>query len=89
MKTLSKRDRELVALGAALGSNCVPCVVFHVGAARKLGLSTDEIREALTLADTVRQVPAKQVLSTAEAQLDEAADEGNDPGGASGCSCSD
>ena len=89
MKTLSKRDRELFALGAALGSNCVPCVVFHVGAARKLGLSTAEIREALNVADTVRQVPAKQVLSTAEAQLDEAADEGDDRGGSSSCSCQD
>lgn len=88
MKTLSKRDRELVALGAAVGSNCVPCVVFHVGAARKLGLSTDEIREALKVADTVRQVPAKQVLSTAAAQLDEAADQGNEHNGSSGCSCS-
>ena len=86
METLSKRDRELVALGAAVGSNCVPCVVFHIGAARKLGVSADEIREALTLADTVRQVPAKQVLSTAAAQLEEAVDPGS---GHSGCSCSD
>lgn len=89
METLSKRDRELVALGAAVGSNCVPCVVYHVGAARKLGVSTNEIREALTLADTVRQVPAKQVLSTAAAQLEEAVDPSRGHGSSSGCSCSD
>ena len=35
MSTLSLRDRELVALGAALASNCVPCIEFHVPAARK------------------------------------------------------
>lgn len=65
MSELSPRDRALVGLGAALGSNCIPCVEHHVPAARSAGLSDDEIRAALNLADTIRQVPARRVLARA------------------------
>ena len=30
MNTLTPRDRELVAIGAAMGSNCVPCIEHHI-----------------------------------------------------------
>ncbi|MEN9728404.1 MAG: hypothetical protein RL434_2770, partial [Pseudomonadota bacterium] len=39
MNILTLRERELVALGAALAANCVPCIEFHVPAARKAGLT--------------------------------------------------
>lgn len=65
MSELSSRDRALVGLGAALGSNCVPCVEHHVPLARSAGLSDDEIRAALNIADTIRQVPARRVLARA------------------------
>lgn len=65
MSHLSPRDRELVALGAALGSNCVPCVEYHIPQARKAGLSDSEIAEAIRLSDKVRQVPARKVLDVA------------------------
>ncbi len=69
MSTLNLRERELVALGAALASNCVPCIEFHVPAARKAGLTDAEIGEAIALADKIRQVPAGKVLDAATAQL--------------------
>ena len=65
MSELSPRDRALVGLGAALGSNCIPCVEHHIPTARSAGLSDDEIRAALNLADGIRQVPARRVLSRA------------------------
>ena len=65
MSHLSHRDRELVALGAALGSNCVPCIEYHIPQARKAGLSDSEIAEAIQLSDMVRQVPARKVLEVA------------------------
>jgi AhpD family alkylhydroperoxidase len=65
METLTGRDRELVALGAALGSNCVPCIEYHMPEARKAGLTDPEIKEAIQLADKVRQVPARKVLEAA------------------------
>lgn len=64
MNDLNPRERELVALGAAMGSNCVPCVEYHIPEARKVGLTDSEIHEAIRLADKVRQVPARKVLQT-------------------------
>lgn len=69
MGRLNPKEKELVALGAALGSNCTPCVVYHLGVAEKIGIPDEEIREAVVLADKVRQVPAAQVLKTAYAQI--------------------
>lgn len=77
METLSAGQRELVALGAALGSNCVPCIEYHVPEARKAGLSDEQINEAIRLADTVRQVPARKVLSAALGLLPKADAETN------------
>jgi 4-carboxymuconolactone decarboxylase len=80
MNALNPRERELVALGAALASNCVPCVQFHIPEARKAGLTDAEIREAIQLADKVRQVPARKVLETAQQLLSDAA-----PSATGGC----
>jgi AhpD family alkylhydroperoxidase len=71
MTELSSRERELVALGAALASNCVPCIEYHVAAARKAGLSDAQIEEAVRVAERVRQVPARMVLESALARLGE------------------
>jgi AhpD family alkylhydroperoxidase len=65
MEGLSTAERELVALGAALASNCVPCIEYHIPEARKAGLSDRKINEAVSLADKVRQVPARKVLAAA------------------------
>jgi len=69
MNNLSDRDRELVAIGAAMASNCVPCIEYHVPAARKAGLEDAEIKEAVLLADKVKRVPARKVLETAKSLL--------------------
>jgi 4-carboxymuconolactone decarboxylase len=65
MPQLSPRDRELVALGAAMASNCVPCIEHHIPQARKAGLSDPEISEAIQISRRVRQVPARKVLDVA------------------------
>lgn len=62
---LLPRDQELVALG----SNCTPCVQYHIPQARKAGLSDAEIAHAIRLADKVRQVPAREALDAATGLL--------------------
>lgn len=79
MTLLSKRETELVALGGSVGSNCVPCVVFHIGAARECGLTDAEIREAIDGADKVKQVPAGLVLNAAFQELTNLLVESNEP----------
>jgi 4-carboxymuconolactone decarboxylase len=70
MNELTKREQSLVALGAAIASNCVPCVEYHIPVARRVGLSDTEIDEALGIADKVRQVPARAVLEAALARIE-------------------
>ncbi len=74
MSELKNRERSLVALGAAIASNCVPCVEYHIPGAKKAGLSDSQINEALRIADKVRQVPARTVLETALARIDTSPD---------------
>jgi AhpD family alkylhydroperoxidase len=69
METLSARDREFVALGAALAAHCIPCVKLHVAKARLVGIPDHQIREVIELAEEVRQVPAKAVLEAANEAL--------------------
>lgn len=71
MNDLSTSERELVALGAAMGSNCVPCIEYHIPEARKAGLTDAQIQTAIRLADKVRQVPARKVLDAALRMLPE------------------
>jgi len=70
MKVLSKKEKEYVAIGAALGSNCIPCIVYHIGESKKIGISDSQIREAISIADKVKKVPAEKVLGTAYAKLE-------------------
>lgn len=87
MDHLTPRERELVALGAAMGSNCVPCIEYHIPEARKAGLTDPQVAEAIRLADTVRQVPARKVLETAMKLLPTAAAQAAQaPAGASAAS---
>lgn len=86
MDDLTTRDRELVAIGAAIACNCVPCIEYHIPEARKAGLSDPQIKQAVRLADKVRRVPAREVLHSAMARLaDGAPARGATREGACGC----
>jgi 4-carboxymuconolactone decarboxylase len=73
MDDLTFKEREFVALGAALGSNCTPCVEHHIGEARKAGLTDAQITAAVELADKVRKIPAAKALTAALTLLGETA----------------
>jgi AhpD family alkylhydroperoxidase len=57
---------ELVAIGAAIASNCEPCLEYHVGVARELGLSNDDIERAVKMARRVKETPARSILRVAD-----------------------
>jgi len=87
MSDLTPRERELVALGAAMGSNCVPCVEYHIPESRKVGLTDLEIHAAIQYADKVRQVPARKTLQTALKLLSTAADDVRNTATGEACGC--
>ena len=60
---------ELVAIGAAIASNCEPCFKFHFDKARKLGVSREDMLRAVTTAQNVKDAPAKAMLDLAQRYL--------------------
>jgi 4-carboxymuconolactone decarboxylase len=87
MSDLTPRERELVALGAAMGSNCVPCVEYHIPESRKVGLTDLEIHAAIEYADKVRQVPARKTLQAALKLLSSVAADVRTGGAGESCGC--
>ena len=60
---------ELVAIGAAIASNCEPCFKFHFDKARKLGVTPEEMWSAVTIGQAVKSAPARAVFTLAERYL--------------------
>jgi alkylhydroperoxidase/carboxymuconolactone decarboxylase family protein YurZ len=56
----------LVAIGAAIASNCEPCFKFYFDKARKLGVPPEDMWSAVTIGQSVKEAPAKAVLTLAE-----------------------
>ena len=56
---MDKMTQELIAIGAAVTANCVPCFKFHFSKAREEEASEDEIREAIRVGRMVRKGAAK------------------------------
>jgi AhpD family alkylhydroperoxidase len=61
---------ELIALAAAVGSNCEACFRSHYETAREVGLSTEEILGALRVAEAVKATPAQRMRELAARKLD-------------------
>ena len=47
---LDLKTRELIALAVAVTTRCDGCIAFHAAAAKKLGVTVEEIGEALGVA---------------------------------------
>lgn len=57
---------ELVALGAAVGGNCIPCLEWHFKKCIELGIPLNDVKEAIEMAKKVRQVPIKKMNDLVE-----------------------
>ncbi|MBK9990140.1 MAG: sigma-70 family RNA polymerase sigma factor [Verrucomicrobia bacterium] len=78
---------EFVALGAAIGANCEPCLRFHTREAEKLGISKADIAKAIAMAAKVKETPAANILKLAE-RLTQPGSETSEPATPGGCGCS-
>ena len=52
---MDTKTKELIAIGASVTANCVPCLKYHFAKVRKEGTSDDEIREAIDVGRMVRK----------------------------------
>ncbi len=83
-KIMSEPVKELVAIGAAMASNCEPCFRYHYDLARSLGVSKEDMREAVDVALAVKAAPHRKVVETADRYLtDGPVSTAENPG----CSC--
>lgn len=64
---MDSRIRELIAIGASVTAHCQPCLSYHVGKAREMGIDEQEIREAIAVGHQVEKgsVSAMTVLPRA------------------------
>ncbi|MEN6576346.1 MAG: arsenite methyltransferase [Phycisphaerales bacterium] len=60
---------ELVAIGAAIAANCEACFKYHSAQACKLGVSQEDMACAVTMAQKVKEAPARAVLELANKLL--------------------
>lgn len=61
--------KELVALAAAIAGKCQPCFAYHYKQAQELGISDDQIREAIQLAQDIRASGDKHLDEFAERRM--------------------
>lgn len=57
---------ELVALGAAIAANCEPCLKYHYREAQKLGVSKEDMAQAVQMGGKVKASPHQAILKLAD-----------------------
>jgi AhpD family alkylhydroperoxidase len=62
---LDTRTKELAAIAAAVGCNCIPCLRYHFEKGVQAGCTKEEIDEIVKLANMVKQSPAKEINKVA------------------------
>jgi AhpD family alkylhydroperoxidase len=67
--SLATDQKELVAIGAAIGANCEPCLKYHAQKAREAGLTDTQLRAAVAIARAVKERPARLILEAADRLL--------------------
>lgn len=60
---------ELIGLGASIAANCEPCFRYHYDQATKLGVSNEDMLQAVNLALTVKAAPHRTLVEVAQKYL--------------------
>jgi AhpD family alkylhydroperoxidase len=85
---MDERTKKLIAVGASVGANCHPCLEYHIGKARELGIECNEIMEAVEAGKTVRGGAAASMDKLALKLLREGAPGRSAESRESSCCCS-
>jgi AhpD family alkylhydroperoxidase len=52
---MDEKTKALIAIGASVSAHCQPCVSYHVGKAQGLGISEEQILEAIGIGQMVER----------------------------------
>lgn len=80
---------ELIAFGASYALNCRPCMDYHRGKAAKAGVTEEEMRAAVGIAEAVKAGAGKSSREYVESIIGEVAEVATDrccPAGTACCS---
>ena len=80
---MDEKLREMIAIGASVTANCIPCIQYHFAKAREAGVTDNEIKTAVQVGKMVRKGAAQKWDKEINTLLTSSAEELN-----TGCSCS-
>ena len=66
---MDEKTKELIAIGAAIAGNCIPCLEWHYKKCIELEIPKEEIKETIELAKIVKDVPVKKINELAQTIL--------------------
>jgi AhpD family alkylhydroperoxidase len=58
---MDDRTKRLIAVGASVACNCHPCLEYHLGQARDVGIETQLLEEAIEAGKAVRSGAASSM----------------------------
>jgi len=68
-KIMTEKVQTLIALGAALASNCESSLEAHYIRSKEMGLTENEIAQALQIAQNIKQIPSGRMIELANTLL--------------------
>lgn len=85
--SLNNRETALISIGVSVGVNCQPCLQHCVAQARELGMSAEDIRDAVHAGKVVRNGAASRMNRYIEELLEGAATAPEAKENGCGCGC--
>lgn len=67
---MDKKIKELIAIGASVTAHCQPCLKYHLDKAFELGVSMEEINEAVSIGKTVEKGALKAMDTYSKEQIE-------------------
>lgn len=57
---MDEKIKEMIAIGASVTANCIPCIQYHFTKAREVGVTDAEIKAAVHVGKMVRKGAANK-----------------------------
>lgn len=57
---MNEKLKEMIAIGASVTANCIPCIRYHLERAREVGVTEVEIKAAIQVGRMVRKGAAQK-----------------------------
>ena len=86
---MDNKTMELIAIGASITAHCQPCLTYHIGKARELGIDEQDIREAVAVGHKVEKGSMSAMRDFTGAFLDSPRQDSQDDSACAGKSLPD